>query len=252
MGKCPECSAWDSLEEFVPTAAGGSEARDPQRGLAEAWVMEGQAPAASPQATRLDDIEPLDIPRLATGINEFDRVLGGGLVPGSTVLIGGEPGIGKSTLMLQAAARLAGAGRPILYVTSEESAQQIQMRAGRIRDHSRDAGSTREFSRGPEAKAPTQGSRGPEANAPGDRRCSRTLLMLWACEVCRGRLPSARFWGDTRFFGGGKGLFSNGADSRLMGEGKPCLLCNYRSIFGQFRCFLESFEPWRVVIHTYG
>jgi len=134
MGKCAECSAWDSLEEFIPSAAGGSETRDPQRGLAEAWAMEGQTAAASPEAMRLEDIEPLDIPRLATGINEFDRVLGGGLVPGSTVLIGGEPGIGKSTLMLQAAARLARSGRAVLYVTSEESAQQIQMRAGRVRE----------------------------------------------------------------------------------------------------------------------
>ncbi len=167
MGKCPECSAWDSLEEFIPSAAGGSEKRDPQRGLAEAWAMEGQTAAASPEAMRLDDIEPLDIPRLATGINEFDRVLGGGLVPGSTVLIGGEPGIGKSTLMLQAAARLARSGWAVLYVTSEESAQQIQMRAGRVRDHGRDAGSTRDSLHGPEARA-TEYSHGRDAHAPGE------------------------------------------------------------------------------------
>ncbi len=132
MGKCPECGAWDSLEEFTPSAAGGSDKQDPQRGLAEAWAMEGEVASHAPEAVRLDDIEPLDVPRLATGIGEFDRVLGGGLVPGSTVLLGGEPGIGKSTLMLQAAAKVAAAGRSVLYVTSEESSQQIQMRAGRV------------------------------------------------------------------------------------------------------------------------
>ncbi len=147
MGKCPECGAWDSLEEFTPSAAGGSDKKDPQRGLAEAWAMEGAVAAGSPEAVRLGAVEPLDVPRLATGIGEFDRVLGGGLVPGSTVLIGGEPGIGKSTLMLQAAAKVAAAGRSVLYVTSEESSQQIQMRAQRL-------GGAGEATGGREAKAP--------------------------------------------------------------------------------------------------
>jgi len=129
VGKCGECGAWDSLEEVAAGAAGGSGGRDPQRGLAEGWEAEN---LATPEAVRLGEIEALDVPRLCTGIGELDRVLGGGLVPGSTVLIGGEPGIGKSTLMLQAAGRLALGGRPILYVTSEESAQQIQMRAQRV------------------------------------------------------------------------------------------------------------------------
>lgn len=136
VGKCGECGAWDSLEEVAAGAAGGSEGRDPQRGLAEGWEAAG---LASPEAVRLEEIEALDVPRLSTGIGELDRVLGGGLVPGSTVLIGGEPGIGKSTLMLQAAARLAAGGRAVLYVTSEESAQQIQMRAKRIEDHGRES-----------------------------------------------------------------------------------------------------------------
>ncbi len=149
MGKCAECGAWDSLEEVAGSAAGGggvdeSGQRDPQRGLAEGWAAEGEIAAGNPEAKRLDEIEPLDVPRLRTGIGELDRVLGGGLVPGSTVLIGGEPGIGKSTLMLQAAGRLAAEGRAVLYVTSEESAQQIQMRAKRIEDHGRGARSTAE------------------------------------------------------------------------------------------------------------
>ncbi|MCC6907958.1 MAG: DNA repair protein RadA [Phycisphaerales bacterium] len=142
VGKCGECGAWDSLEEFTPSAAGGSEKKDPQRGLAEAWAAEGEIAAGNPEARRLDEIEPLDVPRLATGIGELDRVLGGGLVPGSTVLIGGEPGIGKSTLLLQAAARIARMGQRVLYVTSEESSQQIQMRAMRLDVNGRDARST--------------------------------------------------------------------------------------------------------------
>jgi DNA repair protein RadA/Sms len=77
----------------------------------------------------LSEIGESDVPRLATGLAELDRVLGGGLVPGSLVLVGGEPGIGKSTLLLQAA---AGLGRPVLYATGEESAAQVRIRAGRL------------------------------------------------------------------------------------------------------------------------
>src|SRR6202012_4990862 len=75
-------------------------------------------------------IDEADMPRTATGIAEFDRVLGGGVVPGSAVLVGGEPGIGKRTLLLQVAHRLA-RGTSVLYVTSEESARQTKLRAGR-------------------------------------------------------------------------------------------------------------------------
>ncbi len=145
-GKCPDCGEWDSLEEVREGGGEGKGVRDPQRGLAEEWVWGVGAGGADgvevvggaggvnggPKAVAIGEIEALAIARWATGIGEFDRVLGGGFVPGSVILLGGEPGIGKSTLMLQAGASLAASGRRVLYVTSEESAQQAQMRASRL------------------------------------------------------------------------------------------------------------------------
>lgn len=148
MGKCPDCNAWDSLESHRPDPGAG---RDPQKALVAGWAAladpgGGNAPAsdvgghqADARARPLDQIDDADIThRLSTGIGELDRVLGGdgqtrGLVPGSAVLIGGSPGIGKSTLLLQAAAALAAQGQRILYVSSEESARQIRARAERLR-----------------------------------------------------------------------------------------------------------------------
>lgn len=133
MGKCPDCGAWDSLEE---EAADPGAARDRQKGVVEGWLAATDGdppPAAAPLATpiaRLADADEAE--RLACGIAELDRVLGGGLVAGSAVLIGGEPGIGKSTLLLQQAAALAAAGHKVLYVSSEESPQQVRGRAQRL------------------------------------------------------------------------------------------------------------------------
>jgi DNA repair protein RadA/Sms len=140
LGKCPDCGEWDALEE---QRAQPGATRDPQRGLVEAWsaLREGDSTSAGgPAARPLADVDEGDEDqrqRLSTGIGELDRVLGGeegkrGLVPGSAVLIGGSPGIGKSTLLLQAAAALAGRGRRVLYTSSEESARQIRGRAERI------------------------------------------------------------------------------------------------------------------------
>jgi len=115
--------------------------QDPQRGLAAGMgaLREGSADAGAVKAMPLSELEGEHRAeaRLASGIGEFDRVLGGqggalGLVPGSAVLVGGEPGIGKSTLLLQAAAAWARGGTPVLYVSSEESAQQVAMRAKRL------------------------------------------------------------------------------------------------------------------------
>lgn len=118
LGRCPECAAWNTLaEETAATAA-------PVRGAS--------AGAGAPEPVRLSDVDAASVPRLLTGLPDLDRVLGGGLVPGSVVLLGGEPGIGKSTLLLQAAARLAKRGGEVLYVSAEESARQVKLRADRL------------------------------------------------------------------------------------------------------------------------
>ncbi len=127
-GKCLACGTWDSLVEMSADAlAGAPEAQAQKRGLGEAG-----------RALRLKDVETRDRPRIPTGMGEFDRVLGGGIVPGSLVLIGGDPGIGKSTLLLQMATVLSAADVPVLYVTGEESLTQLKMRAERLETPSPD------------------------------------------------------------------------------------------------------------------
>lgn len=148
LGKCPDCGTWDALEKFVerPDAhagmggAGAGFGDDRHGGP----VIEpgsdgshGEATDFAAQAGRaqaIPDIPLDDVPRVATTIAEFDRVLGGGLVPGSVVLLGGDPGIGKSTLLLQALAGLAerSPAQRILYVSSEESARQVRLRWARL------------------------------------------------------------------------------------------------------------------------
>ncbi|MGF1659351.1 MAG: DNA repair protein RadA [Rubrimonas sp.] len=119
-GRCDACGAWNSLAEDQ----GLSTAGPPGKSLGAA---KGRPAALVPLAG--DDAPP---PRRPTGKAEFDRVLGGGLVEGSAVLVGGDPGIGKSTLLLQAAAGLAAAGAPVIYVSGEEATAQIRMRARRL------------------------------------------------------------------------------------------------------------------------
>lgn len=140
MGKCPDCGTWDALEKFVPPSepAGGGHAPWPSAIGAEDDESIGRGRSSPTDlksiALPLADVASSDAPRLPTTIAEFDRVLGGGVVPGSVTLLGGDPGIGKSTLLLQAAARMADAGRRVLYVSSEESAQQVKLRAERVLD----------------------------------------------------------------------------------------------------------------------
>jgi DNA repair protein RadA/Sms len=126
VGRCEECSAWNSVaEEPVAVARGGRGGRSGGGGRAS-------ASAAFSAPVRLRDVAAESLVRWRTGIPEFDFVLGGGIVPGSMTLIGGEPGIGKSTLLLQAAARLETAGRTVLYASGEESPDQIRLRADRL------------------------------------------------------------------------------------------------------------------------
>jgi DNA repair protein RadA/Sms len=120
MGKCPDCGSWDAFAE---------ESRQPQTGHEGAAGLSAAQSAPVP----IDAIELESEERLLTGIAEFDRVLGGGIVPGTLVLIGGDPGIGKSTLMLQALHGLAGCGHKVLYVSGEESIRQMRIRSKRLK-----------------------------------------------------------------------------------------------------------------------
>lgn len=129
LGRCPECGGWNTLERFTESPLDESGALD-----ADTDAQTG-ARSADPRTTAprpLSEISIESVPRVASGIPELDRVLGGGLVPGSTILLGGEPGIGKSTLLLQALLSMAQRGHRTLYATSEESAQQIKLRADRL------------------------------------------------------------------------------------------------------------------------
>jgi len=123
-GRCDACGAWNSLvEEPVPRRRSGGGPGTPS----------GASPSARPPV-RLGALSGVALQRWQTGLAELDFVLGGGIVPGSLVLVGGEPGIGKSTLLLQCAGRLEAAGQPTLYVSGEESPEQLQLRASRLRE----------------------------------------------------------------------------------------------------------------------
>ncbi len=119
MGRCPDCSKWNSMVE---------EAAEP--------VSKKSRSSSMSRPETINAISLAPEMRLTTGLSEFDRTLGGGVVPGSMVLIGGDPGIGKSTLVLQILDRLAGNGCRALYLSGEESAQQIKLRAERLSVHS--------------------------------------------------------------------------------------------------------------------
>ena len=118
-GQCPDCKAWNTVEEFRQAAIAGTSR------------ISGYTGTSNQQVTELAEVSGQDIARIGIGITELDRVLGGGIVPGSVILIGGDPGIGKSTLLLQVLAGLVGQLK-CLYVSGEESLQQINMRARRL------------------------------------------------------------------------------------------------------------------------
>jgi DNA repair protein RadA/Sms len=127
QGKCDACGAWNTLVEEIIAAA--SPTKNARRAHGSKGLAHGGAVLDTP---RLRDVAGTESHRLRTGLAEFDFVLGGGVVPGSMVLVGGEPGIGKSTILLQVAARLESAGHPALYVSGEESPLQVKLRADRL------------------------------------------------------------------------------------------------------------------------
>ena len=157
FGRCPSCSAWNSLKEFrepaTPNASGraggtllgaSGAAPPPSANVSSVTENDSQVERAIRGESvgggqerglrRLSEIPMTETSRVATGIRELDRILGGGIVPGSVVLLGGDPGIGKSTLLLQAAGALAERGRSVLYVSGEESGTQVRLRARRLDD----------------------------------------------------------------------------------------------------------------------
>jgi DNA repair protein RadA/Sms len=123
FGQCPSCREWNTIEEQVDRPSAG-----------ERVLLSTPGSSAEPVPVTQAQIHAAREARLSTGIGEFDRVLGGGLVAGSLVLLGGAPGIGKSTLLLQACTGLVGAGRTVLYASGEESIAQVASRAARLRD----------------------------------------------------------------------------------------------------------------------
>ncbi len=127
-GKCESCGEWNTLAEEPVAPKVGSSGSGRRKAGASAFGSGGRI-AETP---RVADVSGVESSRIKTGINEFDFVLGGGIVPGSLVLVGGEPGIGKSTILLQVAAELESRGASTLYVSGEESALQVKLRADRL------------------------------------------------------------------------------------------------------------------------
>ena len=117
-GQCPECQEWNCVVESVAVAA-------------PAGRLTGYSGQLSNEVKNLATVDQTSVDRMAVGVGELDRVLGGGIVPGSVILLGGDPGIGKSTLLIQLVAALAGRF-PSLYITGEESLDQLGMRARRL------------------------------------------------------------------------------------------------------------------------
>ena len=143
LGQCPGCHAWNTMAE-APSHAGTKGKSPAKTGLGQAasggsfgFSRKGMVPLAGSETSKrgrargLSEIDMEDMPRFSTGFTEFDRVLGGGIVPGSLTLVGGDPGIGKSTILLQMMRHLA-ESKDVLYVSGEESLQQIKLRAERI------------------------------------------------------------------------------------------------------------------------
>ncbi|HWM17672.1 MAG TPA: ATPase domain-containing protein, partial [Microbacterium sp.] len=117
-GRCAECQQWGTVVDVAE-----------QTGIAR--TLQAVPPSTSRAARPIGEVTAENAAHRPTGIGEFDRVLGGGIVAGAAILLSGEPGVGKSTLLLEVAARVASAGRRVLYVSAEESVAQVRLRAGR-------------------------------------------------------------------------------------------------------------------------
>ena len=124
MGKCPGCNAWNTMVEEVEL---------PKSSRRQSFVTSSEAIAGTNKPQMITAIQSVSEPRIYTEYKEMDRVLGGGIVPGSLVLIGGDPGIGKSTLLLQISSQLANRNQKVLYISGEESPRQTKLRADRLR-----------------------------------------------------------------------------------------------------------------------
>ena len=124
LGRCPNCGSWNSLVEEIEKRESSTKAQ-PRVSISGTTV----------KPKLIDDVSTVETPRFKTNLEELNRVLGGGIVPGSLVLIGGDPGIGKSTLLLQVSGQLSTLGKKVLYVSGEESATQIKLRADRLGVH---------------------------------------------------------------------------------------------------------------------
>jgi DNA repair protein RadA/Sms len=130
FGRCPACGAWNSAGEAPAAGRSAATSNAASRGRGR-WAPQGvSGAAAAPRA--LAEVKVSQVERTATGLREMDRVLGGGIVPGSLVLVGGDPGIGKSTLLLQLAFELSKRGGTVLMIAGEESEEQIRLRASRL------------------------------------------------------------------------------------------------------------------------
>jgi len=213
MGKCPDCGTWDALEKVVSQALAasvgdgdlisaawsplaGDAPPDDEHGGSDGFAASGGSGALlgtaddrDSRALPLTEVSLADVARLPTGIAELDRVLGGGLVPGSVVLLGGDPGIGKSTLLLQAMAGLARGpgGRRILYSSSEESSRQVRLRAERLFE-SLDAGANPEPGQTTgdgRNDAPVAAANDGEAVAAGLATLSERLFVLSATNLAQ-------------------------------------------------------------------
>ena len=132
MGQCPACKAWNTMVEAPSAPASSGTAAGRYAAAASLTAVPGKRVGAQAKPVSLDEIELSDTDRTRTGFAELDRVLGSGVVRGSLVLVGGDPGIGKSTLLLQVCRNLAGQEQKVLYVSGEESLKQIKLRASRI------------------------------------------------------------------------------------------------------------------------